>query len=173
MLDYGKVMLRPLEESDLEKIAAWRNNPEVAATLVNVHESLDMVRDWYERIKTSRRERNFIIIDKESGKAIGHAGLAQLNFVNRNAELFIIIGEPAFWGRGYGRDVVRALLSYGFQELNLARIYLDTVAFNERALRCYKACGFVEEGRLRKARFKQGRYHDVILMSILREEWID
>jgi GNAT superfamily N-acetyltransferase len=65
------------------------------------------------------------------------------------ATLGIMIGDRAYWGRGYGRDAVRVLLSYAFHYLGARRIVLTTHARNERALRCYRACGFVEEGRPR------------------------
>ncbi len=171
MIKFGKIILVPLEETNLELIWKWRNDPEVAATLVNVHESREIIKKWYETVKFNQSERNFLIIDSASGKSIGHTGLAKIDFVNRNAELFVIIGEKNYWNQAFGRDTVNALLRYGFHELNLQRIYLDTVQYNEKAIKCYQACGFVEEGLLRKARYKNGAYHDVIIMGILRDEW--
>jgi|SRR5262245_27951290 len=74
---------------------------------------------------------------------------ALMDLQNRhgNLELGVMIGDCTFWGRGYGREVVRLLLDYGFCYLGARRIALTTNAKNERAIRCYLACGFVEEGR--------------------------
>jgi RimJ/RimL family protein N-acetyltransferase len=88
------------------------------------------------------------------------------------AELGIMIGDRDYWGRGYGREVVRLLLRYGFHYLGLRRIALTTHAKNERAIRCYLACGFVEEGRPRQAAWIEGEYVDLVEMSILRDEWL-
>ena len=90
---------------------------------------------------------------------------------NGNLELGIMIGDRDYWGRGYGREVVRLLLEYGFHYLGARRIALTTHAKNERAIRSYLACGFIEEGRPRKAVWIEGEYIDLVNMSILREEW--
>jgi RimJ/RimL family protein N-acetyltransferase len=63
------------------------------------------------------------------------------------------------------------LLHYGFTMRNLHRIWLDTTASNEAALRSYAAAGFVEEGRLREAAFVNGRYVDAVRMAVLRSDW--
>lgn len=105
------------------------------------------------------------------GQYIGYASLMHLQNRYGNLELGIMIGERAYWGRGYGREVVKLLLHYGFHYLGARRIHLTTHAKNERALRCYLACGFVEEGRPRKVIWIEGEYVDLVDMSILREEW--
>ena len=90
---------------------------------------------------------------------------------NRNSELGIVIGDRAYWARGYGRDAIKLMLHYGFHYVGLHRIELFPQEKNVRAIRCYLACGFIEEGRARKALWLQGEYVDVVQMSILREEW--
>lgn len=72
-----------------------------------------------------------------------------------------------------GRELTRFALRYGFQEQNLSRISLDVLESNERAIRLYHALGFKDEGRLRQAQYKNGRYLDVVLMAVLREEWVE
>jgi len=105
------------------------------------------------------------------GKYIGYCGLRGLQNRDGNLELGILIGDREYWGRGYGREVVRLLLDYGFHYLGARRIALTTHAKNERAIRCYLACGFVEEGRPRQVVWIEGEYTDLVDMSILREEW--
>ena len=83
----------------------------------------------------------------------------------------IVIGEKEYWSKGYGTDTVRALLRFAFEQMNLNRVELGTFDFNERAQACYRKCGFVEEGRRREDRFIDGRYHDLVIMGILRREW--
>jgi RimJ/RimL family protein N-acetyltransferase len=63
------------------------------------------------------------------------------------------------------------LLEYGFNTVNLNRIELETYVFNVRALKSYNKLGFTEEGRKRQHIWINGKYHDVIIMSILAEEW--
>jgi RimJ/RimL family protein N-acetyltransferase len=66
---------------------------------------------------------------------------------------------------------VRVLLDYAFRVRNLRRVWLETHASNERAIRAYRACGFVEEGRMREHIWLAGRYVDNVIMGVMREEW--
>lgn len=91
----------------------------------------------------------------------------------RKAEFAILLGDRSVQGVGLGRELTRFALRYGFQEQNLSRISLDVLESNERAIRLYHALGFKDEGRLRQAQYKNGRYLDVVLMAVLREEWVE
>jgi RimJ/RimL family protein N-acetyltransferase len=83
----------------------------------------------------------------------------------------IFIGEKRLWNQGYGTDAMRLLLQHGFNTLNLNRVALDVYDTNLRAVRSYEKAGFVHEGRKRQAIFKDGRYVDILQMSVLRAEW--
>lgn len=89
-----------------------------------------------------------------------------------DAWLGIFIGERDYWGKGYGTDATRLLVSYGFNELNFRRISLGLHAFNERALKSYLKVGFTLEGRERGAFLRDGIRYDGFLMGLLREEWL-
>ena len=102
---------------------------------------------------------------------IGFCGLHSRDPIAATAELGITIGDKAYWGQGYGREAIGLLLDYGFRLLNVRRIYLRVHARNERAVRAYRACGFVEEGRLRQHVWSDGAYDDLIYMGVLRDEW--
>ena len=88
-----------------------------------------------------------------------------------DAGIGISIGEKSLWGKGYGTDAMNALLDFGFGMLRLERMWLEVYVFNKRARRSYDKSGFVLEGVERNGVFKQGRYLDVEVMSILRDEW--
>ena len=60
---------------------------------------------------------------------------------------------------------MRLLLDYAFRIRNLRRVWLEVHAANERAIRAYKACGFVEEGRMRGHVWLAGRYVDNVIMA--------
>lgn len=171
MLIGERVRLRAIEHEDLPRCVAWLNDPEVIQYLTLYmplsHEDEER---WFEQYLQDPR-RKVLAIETEEGEHIGNIGLEEIDWKNRCAELGIFIGDKQHWGQGYGTDAIRTLLRFAFEELNLNRVYLRVFAFNERARRCYLRCGFVEEGRQRQAHFTAGRYHDVILMSILRSEW--
>lgn len=82
-----------------------------------------------------------------------------------------MIGRKNLLGQGYGREALSLLQKFAFETLNLNRLELEVYDFNERGRRCYASCGFKEEGRLRQKMFKNGKYCDVIVMSVLAEEY--
>jgi RimJ/RimL family protein N-acetyltransferase len=103
-------------------------------------------------------------------KYVGHCGLHDFDEVARCCELTVEIGDKDCWGKGYGREVVGLLLDYAFKHRHLNRVWLKTHSENERAIRCYLACGFVEEGRMRQHIWIDGRYVDRVIMGILQSE---
>lgn len=91
--------------------------------------------------------------------------------MNRTATLGIFIEDKEYLSKGYGTEAIRLLLDYGFNYMNLHSIKLHLMSFNERALKCYKKCGFKETGRIRENRFINGKYYDTIAMDILESEF--
>lgn len=169
-----KVILRAMTEADLPRIYEFSQDVELAGLDCAHPQVYGMEReraDFQNKIKVDPSKAFFAI--EADGKYIGDCGLMGLGDPHGSAELGIVIGDRDYWGRGYGRDAVRLLLHYGFHYLGLRRIVLTTHAKNPRAIRCYLACGFVEDGRPRKAVWVEGEYLDVVNMSILREEWRD
>jgi RimJ/RimL family protein N-acetyltransferase len=106
------------------------------------------------------------------GLFIGTCSLFGLKDRLGNLRMEIVIGDRDYWGKGYGREAVGLVLRYAFHHLGRRRVGLMTHVKNERALGCFRACGFVEEGRPRKEFWYQGEYVDMVKMSILREEWM-
>jgi RimJ/RimL family protein N-acetyltransferase len=105
------------------------------------------------------------------GSYIGRCGLYNIDRTARHAELGIGIGDREYWGHGYGREAVELLLHYAFRLRNFRRAWLEVHADNERGIRAYRSCGFVEEGRMREHVWLAGRYVDNVIMGVLREEW--
>jgi RimJ/RimL family protein N-acetyltransferase len=108
---------------------------------------------------------------KGSDQPLGTTGLHRISMLHRNAEWGVFVGRPEDWGKGFGREVARTTLRYAFDTLNLHRVYLRVNADNERGLRSYKAAGFVREGVQRAHIFVEGKYVDLVLMGVLRDEW--
>jgi RimJ/RimL family protein N-acetyltransferase len=167
-----KVLLRPMKQEDVARLHEFNQDPElyVLDSSYPRASALQAAQTFYEsRTKPNEETVGFAI--EADGKYIGDCGLGGLKDRHGNLELGIGIGDRDYWGRGYGRDAVKLLLHYGFHYCGARRIFLTTHAKNERAIRCYLACGFVEEGRSRQAAWIDGEYIDLVNMSILREEW--
>jgi [ribosomal protein S5]-alanine N-acetyltransferase len=162
------IALRPVEESDHLLIHRWMNHPEVWRYMdYELPVSLADVKDDVER---SYREGHpfTIVMDDEP---IGRIGLNRFRHRDRICSIYMYIGEPSAWGKGYGRDAVMTLLAYAFDRWDLHQIELWTLADNNRAISTYERCGFVTEALLRNRSWKQGRWVDHMIMSVDRREF--
>ena len=97
--------------------------------------------------------------------------MLDIDSVNHSAELHIMIGNKENRGKGIGTFAVSSIVNHAFNNLNLHRVSLDVLDYNIAAQNLYRKVGFKEEGRKRKAVFKNGEYVDVIVMGLLREEY--
>jgi RimJ/RimL family protein N-acetyltransferase len=173
MLKGKRVLLRPMRQEDVARQHAFNQDLDLyGLDSDQPHVSpLERAQAFYaSRSQPSTDSAPFAIEADE--KYIGYCGLMKLDNRHGIAEFGIMIGDRDYWGQGYGREVVRLLLSYAFHHLGVRRIELTTHARNERAIRCYLACGFVEEGRPRKVLWIEGEYVDLVNMGLLREEWL-
>lgn len=170
-----RVRLRAIEKDDLPSFVVWLNDPEVRRNLL-LYQPLSMGQEeqWYVDILKEPVDEQPLCIDIKVGENWEHAGnvsFMQLNQHDRSAEIGIFIGRKDFWNKGYGCDAIRLMIGHGFNDLNLNRIYLRVYETNPNGVHCYEKAGFTHEGRLREARFHEGRYIDMLMMSILKSEW--
>jgi [ribosomal protein S5]-alanine N-acetyltransferase len=168
----GDIRLRKPEPKDVDALYEQKNDREIAALLAGSNTGYtraDIV-DWVEFHRSAPDEALFVIA-ADDDRCLGHVGLYRIDHRVRSAEFAILIGDKPSWGQGLGRRCTTFMVDYGFDQLNLNRIYLEVLATNTRAAELYRKIGFVEEGRLRSAQFKEGRYVDVIVMSVLRDEY--
>ena len=172
-----RVRLRGIERADLHYFVAWLNDPEVRENLLmQIPLSQAMEENWFENMLKRPAEEHPMMIEarqNENWIPIGDCGIFSIHWSIRSGEVGIFIGEKALWNQGYGTEAMRLLLRHGFETLNLNRICLRVFETNPRAVRSYEKAGFMLEGRERQGMYKDGQYIDVLLMSILRSEWID
>lgn len=167
------IKLRELERADLPALNRWRNDPELLDLLGNNFLFIAGAVDekWYESYLASREHNVRLAITlADSGDYVGNVNLTAIHPVNRSAEFSILIGEKSLWGKGVGQEATRLMLAHAFADRNLHRVYLHVLATNARAVRLYERVGFRTEGTLREAIFKSGAYHDLVMMSVLRDE---
>ncbi|WP_028540217.1 GNAT family N-acetyltransferase [Paenibacillus sp. J14] len=170
-----RIVLREYQLTDLSYMRQWVNDPEITNGLSDIllfpHTSYSTESYLKMMIEGSTEIKGFIIADKDSKEYVGQIDLHKIDWKNRNAVMGIVIGRKEYLGKGYGSEAIRMLQDFVFQSLNLNRLELEVYEYNERAYRCYLKCGFKEEGRLRKKLYKNGKYWDIICMSILRSEY--
>lgn len=171
--------LRAIERTDLERNLRWVNDREVTEhLLLRYPMSEESERAWIESV-TSKAGSYTAGVDlaievaggEYAGEHIGNCGLQPAHPLDRSAELGVMIGAKHHWGRGYGFDAIRTLITFGFRDLNLRRIWLRVDADHARAVALYERLGFRGEGLLRSADWRRGHPVDVLVMGILRAEF--
>jgi RimJ/RimL family protein N-acetyltransferase len=173
---YGtRIRFRGIEKEDIPLLVEWFNDPEVLQGLgLHCPISRWSEENWFDALDQRSPEERPFLIEARDGDAwipIGDCGYQNVDWWNRSAELGIAIGNKSYWNQGYGTETMRLLLRFGFETLNLHRIYLRVHETNRRAIRAYENAGFVHEGRMREAVYSDGQYEALLCMSVLRSEW--
>lgn len=166
------VILRKFDEADVPALYTFRNDPEVASGLVGTSHGYSMkdLASWVEAHRNRSDEVLWAIANEAYNACIGHVGLYRIDHRVRKAEFAILLGRGD-QGKGMGRKLSKWVVDYGFKQLNLNRVSLTVLPSNNRALSLYESLGFQREGVLRADQYRDGEYLDVVLMSLLRDEW--
>ena len=176
MLVGKKVRIRAIDLDDLEVITKWRNTTEVMKYFYEKEPlSLEMQRRWFEGyLSRLDKEKCYLIETLSDDKPIGTISLYDIDWRNRHCEFgrFFLCADE-LRGKGHGREALELILDFGFNHLNMAKIYCTTYHDNHRALKLYESVGFKRDGVLRQHIFRNGKYVDLALLSICSNEWFD
>ena len=165
------VELRALTVADKEKLREWRNSPEVKSYMHHDHEiSVDEHDRWFNGIFSDETVKFWMIV--YNGEDVGVVNLKDIDYVNKRCDWAFYIGSEEHRGKGIGAYVEYFVLKYVFEELRFNRIYGDVLDFNEHVVNIHKKFGFTVEGVQRQHVFKEGKFHDIILVGYLREDWL-
>jgi RimJ/RimL family protein N-acetyltransferase len=168
------VSLRPLQAADAEMTVVWRNDPAVRDQVLSFRFPVthQMEARFIERAIAGDGIDQCVaaIVDRADGALCGMVYLHDIDWISRHAKFGIMIGRQDRQGRGLGTHAMRLMLGHGFRVLNLERIYLYVADYND-AQHLYERYGFVHEGRLRRHVALDGRYHDLLVMGLLRDEY--
>jgi diamine N-acetyltransferase len=170
VFEYSGVRIRPIEERDLLPMMELRADPAVWCFLGDIAMiGLERQREWFKALP-QRSDQCYYILGTKALDFIGIVRTDEIDLVNRSMR---VGGDilPKFQGKGYGARMFRLIQKYGFDFLNMNRLWLLVLESNKVALNLYRKAGFVEEGRQRKAIFRDGKYLDYLMMSMLRSEY--
>lgn len=168
-----KIRLRAYRKEDAEYAWSYINDEEIRRFLVpGIPFPITLMEEekWIEGQSSSSDTYNFAIETLDEGKYIGGCGINNLDWKNSVATVGIFLGK-GYLSKGYGTDAMNTLVGFIFDQMNINKVKLHVYAFNERAIKSYKKCGFKLEGTLRQEIFRDGRYYDEYVMGILREEY--
>jgi RimJ/RimL family protein N-acetyltransferase len=166
------IYLRPVERADSTLFVRWVNDAEITRTLL-LHRPMTHEAEEEFLMTVAKSDKDVVlgIVARESDQLVGITGLHQIEFKDRHACFGILIGEKSQWGKGYCTEATILMVGYAFDTLNLHRVSLHVVEHNVAAIRSYLKVGFQQEGVLRDALFREGRYHNLIAMAILLDDW--
>jgi RimJ/RimL family protein N-acetyltransferase len=165
--------LRPLTREDVDRgWADWFNDPEVTRHMVRgvfpIHHEEQVA--FYEHVADGSQTDLVLGIVTPDGTHVGTTGLHRIDWVNRNAEFGIVIGDEQARGQGIGTEATRLICAHGFSHLNLHRIWLGVHADHAAAIRSYEKVGFRVEGTMREEILRDGSYDDKLIMGLLAGE---
>ena len=168
-----KAYLRPVEKSDTPLIQKWHNDPdirknarlgELPVTYIKEEDDINLARE-------SQDEIYLLIVEKTSDKPVGFIRLHVIDRASQNMWLRMIIGDKNAQGTDLAYDALVHVVDWLFSEQNIHRITLETYETNKRALRFFKKIGFKQEGMLREAVYKDGKYYNIISLGLLQKEF--
>lgn len=168
-----RIYLRPIENDDLDLFyskALWDKEGRRLTGTQAVF-SRSGVQNWFDKVSTDDSRIDLLICLQKNNQAIGELAMLDIDHQNQRSVVRISVFERDFWGKGYGTEALSLLVEFGFNVLNLHRIGLDVFEYNERAIKSYEKLGFKQEGRIRDELFYDGKFHDSILMGVLRNEF--
>lgn len=177
MLFKGQLVnLRAFTDDDIKLSVDFMNDMEIVLNLDDdapMPQSYETQKEWFEEMRKDKKSYKdfFWAIDTKEGKHIGGCGVNRMDGKNRVAMVGIYIGDRDYLGKGYGTDAMKVLLEFLFEEYNVNKVKLTVFGFNKRAIKSYEKCGFKTEALLRESVFRYGKYHDMISMAILKEEY--
>jgi len=171
----SKVFLRALELEDYKTTITWRNDDEIWAMVggPKYFVSSEYEKNWISKSINNTNDLRLGICLKENDLLIGLATLYQIEWINRNGRISTMIGDKDYWRAGYATDAMNQLLEFCFNERGMERLWTIILESNIPSQKVAEKCGGVLEGVLRNAVFKNGKYHNQVIMSILREEYIN
>lgn len=168
MISGSNINILALNKESESLILSWVNNPELKRNIGTIYPISEFEHEvWFRNRAMDSINKTYIIWHKSDKKIIGIVGNKNTDFINRNTEIFLYVGEEAYRGKGLGKEVVELFTEFLFKQLNMHKVYLRVFSYNIQALKCYKKLNFEVEGNFKEAIFKDGKYYDVIILAKL------
>ncbi|MDA3809198.1 MAG: GNAT family protein [Spirochaetaceae bacterium] len=166
-----KVYLSPVNPDDYEIFGTWINDLSISCGTGGSSGNYSLAKEKETLEKLASEGHNYAIIDNSDNTVLGISSLFDIDHLHRKAEMGIFIGDKNNHNKGYGKEAIELILSYGFKVLNLHNIMLKVFSFNKNAIEAYKKSGFNEFGRRHESFQINGKLYDDVYMEILRKDF--
>ncbi|MBN2854446.1 GNAT family N-acetyltransferase [Patescibacteria group bacterium] len=161
------IKIRKHLEKDIPYRVKWLSNSKVNQFIgdeLGQKTNLQKEKEWFANYQKNKNKKFFTICD--NSKPIGFMGLSNISKPNKNADLFIAIGEDDYRGKGIGKIAMEWVINYGFNTLKLHKINLGVIKDNTPAVSLYKSLGFIVEGEMKDEVFYREKFYDFLSMAI-------
>lgn len=175
-IETARLRLRPFRLDDAQDVQSLAGERDIADTTLNIPHPYEdgVAEEWIAGLESGHKDgkaATFAIVSRDDGSLIGAIGL-KIDRDHDKAELGYWVGKP-FWNRGYATEAAGAVLAFGFDELRLNRIRAAHLTRNPSSGRVMEKAGMLFEGTARQDMKKLGKYEDLVLYGILRDDWLD
>ena len=170
-LETERLRLRRIIGRDIDKVYAGLSDERVVrhyAVSFSSWEATQEQMDWFDKLWTTRTGIWWAITEKGQTDLAGSCGFNNYSAQHRRAELGYWL-LPEHWGKGWATEALRAILAYGFDEMKLHRVEAFVEGGNERSNHLLERLGFQHEGTLKECEWKNGRFIDILIFSLLRK----
>lgn len=171
-----EIFLSPISsEHNLNEYLSWINDQETtlymgSGRFPQTRESLTLYIDGFKNSRNGMLLGIFLI---KGSKHIGNITLQQIDWLNRFAEIGIIIGNKKFRGKGYSKEAITLVVEHAFRKMNLMKIYAGMIEGNEVSKKAFESIGFKVEGVFRSHFYLDGGYHDCYRLGLLKKEYVE
>lgn len=174
MIEGKHTYIKAVEEGDLTYLLDWRNNQNFRSNF-REHRELNNYQQnqWFEKISNTSNDYMFSIFEKDSNTLIGACGLLYINWIIRSADFSFYIGKDnLYMDEILAPDAVNILLDYGFNFLNLNKVWMELYSFDKQKIDFFKnKYNFKIDATLRENCYEKGEYHDSLIISLLKREY--
>lgn len=168
------IYFRAFELNDLEFLNEIRND-EISFEHTGGNKffiSKEYDKKWIEDKIFNNQKQIYLAICLKNNQIIGYVGLTDIDYRNRKVKWAGINIHKDYIGKGYGSKAARLLIKFVFEELNMNKLYGYWLETNIASIKMAKKVGFIQEGLIKDFVFKRNRYHNAILLSLLKTEYI-
>ena len=173
----GPVRLEPFTAADFDQLISWINTPQLmqewAGGLFRFPLNYNNLHWYIEETNEPKKSTAFVfkVLLDSTGESIGHASIGNISFTNESGRITRIFVATEHQGKGYCKHIIRELLKYGFEVLDLHRLELGVYTHKTAAINCYKSAGMMVEGTMRDILKTEVGFWSMTEMSMLRNEW--
>lgn len=162
------IFLREVRREDVnENYYKWMNDNEITRYTESrfYPYSMEQLQAFVTSLDGKRNDVFLAIIEKDSNRHVGNIKLGGIDWIHRQANIGVIIGEKSCWGKGYASEAIALLSKYAFKKLNLHKVWAGCYSNNLGSIKAFQKAGFIEEAVQRKHCFYEGEYIDVVLLG--------